>query len=180
MKKNLLVITGTIAVSLVALSLFTACNERKQTKEEVKVEINGTDTVINFTRYTYVEKNEAVSEANRKLDEMNRQIDELKADAAAKSGEMSAEAKAASDKAIADLERERDEFKVEVEKLQNSTEENWEDVKKDISNKYRNVSDDLQRSWQNLKENAKETVDKAEEAIQIISLKNDYNAIRNH
>jgi len=28
------------------------------------------------------------------------------------------------------------------------------------------VSDDLQRSWQNLKENAKETVDKAEEAIQ--------------
>jgi len=115
MKKNLLVITGTIAVSLVALSLFTACNERKQTKEEVKVEINGTDTVINFTRYTYVEKNEAVSEANRKLDEMNRQIDELKADAAAKSGEMSAEAKAASDKAIADLERERDEFMVEVE-----------------------------------------------------------------
>jgi len=107
MKKNLFVITGTIAVSLVALILFTSCNERKQTKEEVTVEINGTDTVTNFTRYTYTEKNEAVTEANRKLDEMNRQIDAWKADAAAKAGELSDDAKAASDRAIADLERER-------------------------------------------------------------------------
>jgi F0F1-type ATP synthase membrane subunit b/b' len=166
MKKNLFAITGTMVLSLMAVILFTSCNERKQTKEEVSVEITGTDTVTNFTVYTYEEKNVALSEARKKLDEMNRQIDEWKDDANAKAGELSADAKAASDKAIADLERKRDEFKAEVEALENSTEDNWEEAKRDIGNKYDEVTNDLKRGWKNLKENVKETVDDAEEAIQ--------------
>lgn len=165
MKKRLFAITGTMVLSLMALMLFSSCNQPAQKSEEVNVEVTGRDSVTNFTVYTYEEKPVALREANKRLDEMNRQIEEWKADADAKAGEMSADAKAASDEAIADLERKRDEFKAEVEKMENSTQDNWDDVKRDIGNKYDEVTDDLQRGWKNLKENVKETVEDAEEAI---------------
>jgi hypothetical protein len=164
--------TSMITFAVASVFVFASCTNPNKTKQDesnletnkIAVEIKK-DTLRDFSKYTYTERDKFVKDANEELDKINRDIDKLKAELENAGDNISAETRATYEKNIAELEKARDDFKTELDKVQDSSEDAWEKTRQDVGHAYNKTRDGIKKGWEEVKNFVGDGVDKVKEKM---------------
>lgn len=169
-KKKFFTLMITLAVA--SVFVFASCTNPSKTEQdetnlgtnEIAVEIKK-DTLKDFSKYTYTERDKFVIDANEELDKINRDIDKLKAELENAGDSISAEAKAGYEKNIAELEEARDDYKNQLDKVQDSSEDAWEKTRQDVGHAYDKTKDGIKKGWKEVRDFVGDGVDKVKDKM---------------